>query len=73
MLQKILSIIDLELEVTLVGWILYEKSEDEARKPKHLLVEGVLLIYLRKVNIVIAQKENYLLFLDTLANRGLKY
>ena len=37
MLEKILSIIVFELEVTLVGWIMYERNTDEARESKNSL------------------------------------
>ena len=38
MLEKILSIMVFELEVTLAGWIMYGRNIDEARKPKNSLV-----------------------------------
>ena len=38
MLEKILSIIVFELEVTLVGWIMYGRNIDEARESKNSLV-----------------------------------
>ena len=37
-LEKILSIIVFELEVTLVAWIMYGRNIDEARKSKNSLV-----------------------------------
>ena len=38
MLEKILSIIVFEEEVTLVGWIIYGRNIDEARESKKILV-----------------------------------
>ena len=38
MLEKILSLIVFELEVTLVGWIMYGRNKDKARKSKNALV-----------------------------------
>lgn len=40
MLEKILSIMVFESEVTLAGWIMYGKNIDEARKSKNSLVGG---------------------------------
>ena len=37
-LEKILSIIVFELEVTLVGWIMYGRNTDEATESKNPLV-----------------------------------
>ena len=38
MLEKILSLIVFEVEVTLVGWIMYGRNKDKARKSKNALV-----------------------------------
>ena len=38
MLEKILSIIVFEEEVTLVGWIIYGRNIDKARESKKILV-----------------------------------
>ena len=38
MLEKILSAIIFELEVTLAGWIIYGRNTDETRDSKKLLV-----------------------------------
>ena len=38
MLETILSIIVFQLEVTLVGWIMYGRNIDEARESKNSLV-----------------------------------
>ena len=52
MLEKILSIIVFELEITLVGWIIYGRNIDEAREYKNSLA-GECCSYFEKVSIVI--------------------
>ena len=47
MLKKILSIIVFELEVTIVGWIMYGRNKDEAGESNNSLV-GECCSYFKK-------------------------
>ena len=70
MFEKALSILVFELEVTLVGWIMYGRNIDEARESKNSLV-GECYSYLKGQHC--NQPTGKLFFsLDNFANRGFK-
>ena len=71
MLEKILSIIGFELEVTLAGWIMYGKNIDEARESKNSLV-GECCSYFERSKLKSPNRKTVYFSLDSLANRGFK-